>query len=155
MKNQIDPIDVLIMKQLTLNARIPFVKLAKKLQVSNTLIHQRIRKMRDLGIISEPTYRLSPSKLGYETSAFTTIMLDNSKHIPRIEMELEKIPEIVECVNISGRYALLVKIFAKNNKHLREIIYERIHTIDGVDGTNSTISFETSFIRSVPIGLIE
>ncbi len=151
MENQLDPIDKRIMNELTLDARIPFVKLATKLKVSNTLIHQRMKKMKALGIISNPTYRLKPAQLGYETSSYTSIMLENSKLIPAAEKELSKIPEIVECVNISGRYALLVKIYAKNNKHLRDIIYERIHTIEGVEGTNSTISFETAFIRNVPL----
>jgi len=50
-------------------------------------------------------------------------MLTDAKHHRKVEMELEKIPEIVECANIAGRYALLVKIFAKNNRHLRDIIY--------------------------------
>jgi len=150
MENQLDPIDKRIMNELILDARIPFVKLASKLKVSNTLIHQRMKKINALGIISNPTYRLKPAKLGYETSSYTSIMLDNSKLIPKVEKALSKIPEIVECVNISGRYALLVKIYAKNNKHLRDIIYERIHTIEGVEGTNSTISFETAFIRNVP-----
>ena len=96
---------------------------------------------------------LEPSTLGYQTSAYTQIMLTNSKLHREVEIELRKIPEIVECVNISGRYALLVKIYARNNKHLRDIIYERILTIEGVEGTNSTICFETVFGRNVPLEL--
>ncbi|MEL7020223.1 MAG: Lrp/AsnC ligand binding domain-containing protein, partial [Bacteroidota bacterium] len=62
-----------------------------------------------------------------------------------------KIPEIVECVNTAGRYALLLKIYARNNQHLRDIIYEKILPITGIEGTNSTISFETAFVRNVPL----
>jgi Lrp/AsnC family transcriptional regulator for asnA, asnC and gidA len=77
-------------------------------------------------------------------------MLSNAKYHRQVEGALKNIPEIVECVNISGRYALLVKIFAKNNRHLRDIIYEKIHAIEGIEGTNSTFSFETAFVRNVP-----
>ena len=80
-------------------------------------------------------------------------MLTDSKLRAQVEKKLSKIKEIVECVNISGRYAILVKIYARNNRHLRDIIYEDIHTIDGIEGTNTTISFETAFSRNVPLEL--
>ena len=151
-KNQLDPIDTLILKELTADARIPFTQLSKKLKVSNTLIHQRIKKMKDAGIIVNATIHLDPWKLGYQTAAYTQIILTDAKKHREVEEKLSKIPEVVECVNISGRYALLIKIFAFNNRHLRDIIYEKIHPIDGVEGTNSTISFESAFVRNVPLG---
>jgi Lrp/AsnC family transcriptional regulator for asnA, asnC and gidA len=150
-ENQLDPIDIRIVNELTSDARISFVKLAKKLKVSNTLVHQRIRKLKAAGILKNATYQLDPWKLGYQTSAYTQIILTDSNYHRRVEQELSKIPEIVECVNISGRYALLVNIYARNNRRLRDIIYEKIHTIDGVEGTNTTISFETAFKRNIPL----
>ena len=148
---KLDAFDRRIIKELTADARLPFVQLAKKLKVSNTLIHQRIKKLKAEGIIDQATFRLDPWRLGYQTSAYTQIMLTNSKHHRRVETELSKIPEIVECVNIAGRYALIVRIYAINNRHLRDVIYEKIQPIEGVEGTNTTISFETAFTRNVPL----
>ncbi len=150
-KNQLDPIDIRILNELTSDARMPFVQLSKKLKVSNTLIHQRIKKLKEAGILLKATYRLDPWRLGYQTAAYTQIMLANSNKHLTVEAELKKIPEIVECVNIAGRYDLLVRIYARNNRHLRDILYEKIETIDGVEGTNTTISFETAFVKNVPL----
>ena len=150
-KYQLDPIDIRILKELTVNARIPLIQLAKKLKVSNTLIHQRIKKLKKEGILSTPTYQLDSWALGYSTSAYIQIMVADSKQQRIIESKLEKIPEIVECINIAGRYALMVKIFAKDNRHLRDIIYEKIHSIDGVEGTNTTFVFERIFSRNIPL----
>lgn len=150
-ENQLDAIDTRILKELTSDARISFVQLAKKLHVSNTLVHQRVKKLKDSGIIQNATYQIDPWKLGYRTSAYTQIMLSDAKMHRSVEEELSKIPEIVECVNIAGRYALIAKIFAFDNRHLRDIIYEKILAIEGVEGTNSTISFETAFARNVPL----
>ena len=150
-KIQLDPFDRRIITELTADARIPFVQLAKKLKVSNTLVHQRIKKLKEQGIIGNATFRMDPWILGYQTSAYTQIMLTNSKHHRQVESELEKIPEIVECVNIAGRYALSVRIYAINNRHLRDIIYEKIQPIEGVEGTNTTMSFETAFVRNIPL----
>lgn len=150
-QNQLDPIDLRIVKELTKDARISFVQLAKNLKVSNTLVHQRIKKLKEFGILKNATYQLDPWRMGYQTSAFTQIMLTDSKHHRQVETQLEKIPEIVECVNITGRYALMVKIYARNNRHLRDVVYERIQPIEGVEGTNTTVAFETAFVRQVPL----
>lgn len=148
---KLDAFDERIINELTQDARIPMIQLASKLKVSNTFVHQRIRKLKEYGILENATYRLSPWSLGYQSSAYTQIMLTNSKLHRQVEEELSKIPEIVECVNISGRYALLVKIYAVNNRDLRDVIYEKIQPIEGVEGTNTTISFETAFRRNVPL----
>ena len=148
---KLDAIDRLILNHLTENARIPYKQLAEKIEVSNTLVHQRVQKLKDAGILTSPTYTLDPWTLGYRTAAYTQIMLIDAKQHAQVEEELYKIPQIVECVNISGRYALLVKIYAQHNRHLRDIIYEKIHPIDGVEGTNTTISFENAFRRNPPL----
>ena len=152
-ENQLDPIDVRILEELTEDARIPFVQLAQKLNVSNTLVHQRIKKLKDAGILKNAIYRLDSWEMGYQTQAYTSIILTDSKLHRNVEEALSKIPEIVECANIAGRYALLAKLVATDNRHLRSIIYEKIHVIDGVEGTNTTIVFETAFERGVPLRL--
>lgn len=150
-KSQFDPYDLRIIEALSKDARLPFSQLADQLKVSNSFIHQRFKKIQESGVFTQAVYRIAPSKLGYETCAYCQIILSNARHHAQVERELEKILEIVECVNIAGRYALMVKIYAINNQHLRDIVYERIQTIEGVEETNTVVSFETPFIRNVPI----
>jgi Lrp/AsnC family transcriptional regulator for asnA, asnC and gidA len=150
-ENQFDGLDLRIIEALSKDARIPFSQLAKQLNVSNSFIHQRFRKIKESGVLTAAVYLIDPISLGYETCAYTQIILSNARHHERVEEELKKIPEIVECVNIAGRYAVMVKIYAVNNRHLRDIIYEKIQPIEGVEETNTVVSFETSFNRNVPI----
>jgi len=151
---QLDPIDLRIIEELTVDARLSFVKLAKKLKVSNTLVHQRIKKLKEARILNKATFLLDPQEIGYETSAFTQLMLAHTKYHRQTEIALKDIPEIVECVNIAGRYAIMVRIFARNNMHLREVIYEKIHTLEGVEGTNTIMVFESAFSRQLPVSKI-
>ena len=151
MKNQLDAIDLRILKELTKNARIPFSQLAEHLKISNSLVHQRVKKMRNLEIVDDAVLRINPEKLGYETCAFTQIIISEPRVLYDVVEQLKKIPEIVECVNIAGRYAIMVKIFTSNNATLRDVLYERIQTIDGVEGTNTVVAFETAFTRELPI----
>ncbi|MEZ4984234.1 MAG: Lrp/AsnC ligand binding domain-containing protein [Saprospiraceae bacterium] len=115
------------------------------------MVHQRIRKLKEQGILGTAYFKVDTLKLGFETTAYTQIMLEDSKYHRKVGEALRQIPEIVECVNIAGRYALMVKIHTRHNRHLRDVIYERIHTIEGVEGTNTTMVFETVFERSLPI----
>lgn len=153
LKNQFDPLDIDIMEVLTKDARIPFAQLAQKLKVSNSLIHQRVRKLKEAGVLKEPVFLLNEPELGYETCAFTQIIITEPRFMQGVLAELEKIPEIVECVNIAGRYAIMVKIYAVNNKHLRDVVYEKIQPIAGIEGTNTVVAFETAFSREVPLRL--
>ncbi len=151
-ENKFDALDLRILKELSLNARIAFSALAEQFNVSNSLVHQRIKKLNDSGVLQQPIYQLDAEILGYQTSAFTQIMIENPRFIGNVIKALEKIPEIVECTNIAGRYALIVRIYATNNTHLRDVIYDKIQTIKGVEGTNTTFAFETSFRRPMTVG---
>lgn len=151
LNNQLDALDSRILNELTENARIPYSQLAKNLNVSNSLIHQRIKKLEESGVMGKPQFRLEPRFLGYETCAFTQISIRQAKFLRSVIHELEQIPEIVECVNIAGRFAIMVKIYAVNNTHLRDIVYEKLQAIKGVDETNTLMTFETSFMRSIKL----
>ncbi len=153
MENKFDALDLRILKELSKNARVVYSTLAEKLNVSNSLIHQRVKKLHDSEVLEQPVYQLNADILGYETTAFTQIMVTNVRFIDDVIKQLEEIPEIVECTNIAGRYALLVRIFALNNTHLRNVIYDKIQTIKGVEGTNTTFAFETSFRRPICVDL--
>lgn len=81
----------------------------------------------------------------------TRIQVTNAKYVNSLIASLKEIPEIVECSNITGKYALIIKIFAKDNSHLRDVLYGRIHPLTGVEGTDTTISFETAFQKNIAI----
>ena len=150
-ESQFDSTDFRILNELAQDARIAYSRIADKLNVSNTLVHQRVRKLQEAGLLTDPVYNLDAERLGYETSAYCQIMLINARYLRPVVERLERIPEVVECVNIAGRYAIMVKLYAVNNSHLRDIIYENIQTIEGVEETNTVVSFETSFSRGIPI----
>lgn len=148
LENQFDALDRRIIKELSDNSRIVFSQLAEKLNVSNSLIHQRVKKLEESGVFVKPVYQLDEIVLGYDTSAFIQIMVTHVDFLDSVIGELKKIPEVVECFNVAGRYALMVKIFTINNAHLRDILYDRIQTIKGVEATNTIFCFRTQFRRA-------
>lgn len=150
-KSQIDYTDKRILQELMFDARIPFMDLAKKLKVSNSLVHQRVKKLKDRGIIQGSGIKIDPSKLGYLSCAYTGIVLKEAKFCEEVANALEKVPEVVECHYVSGKYALFVKLFALDNDHMRIVLYEKLHQINGVSSTDTFMSFKTYFDREIGI----
>ena len=151
MKNQFDYIDKQILKALRSDARKAYSQIAEELKVSNSLIHQRIKKLTDAGVIKNAEFVLDEKRLGYNTKSYTGIRLREARFAKDVMRELEKINEIVECNFVSGNYAIFILIFARDNEHLQKILYDKVHLINGVAGTDTFISFDTGFKRNVPI----
>ncbi|EOR93278.1 putative transcriptional regulator, AsnC family [Arcticibacter svalbardensis MN12-7] len=147
----LDEIDRNILEQLQMDAEKPYVQIAKSLNISNSLVHQRVSRLKQFQIIETTQVNLSEKGLGYESSAFTGIILKEDPTSKHIIEALKKIPEIVECYYISGQYTLFLKIVARNNEHLREILYEKIDAIPGILRTETTINFGTVFKRNCPV----
>jgi Lrp/AsnC family transcriptional regulator, regulator for asnA, asnC and gidA len=148
---ELDEADKLILRQLEKDARKPYSEIAKNLEISNTMVHQRIAKMKQMGILKGTVLSLDERKLGYEWSAFTGVVLKEDSDSQQIIEELRAIPEVTECYYITGKYTLYIRIVAKNNEHMRRILYDKIDHIRGVLKTESIIDFGTAFKRNVPI----
>jgi Lrp/AsnC family transcriptional regulator for asnA, asnC and gidA len=151
LKEQFDYIDKQILSQLRKDARKAFSQIAEELNVSNSLIHQRIKKLTSEGIIKNAEFVLDEKKLGFKTKSYTGIRLREARFAKDVMRELEKIDEIVECNFVSGNYAIFILIYARDNEHLQKILYDKVHLINGVAGTDTFICFDTCFKRNIPI----
>jgi len=149
LENQIDSTDLRILESVMEDGRVAFSTLADQLGTSNTLIHQRIKKMKDAGILTKPIYLVSPEKAGYDTCAFVLIIAKESSDIHGIIEALKKIPEVVSCISIMGRYDLMARIYAVNNRHLQDVVHDKLQSIPGIEGTNTMVAFEVSFERQI------
>ena len=66
--------------------------------------------------------------------------------------ELKKIPEIVECHYSTGKYPLFVKIYARDNRHLLQILVDKITAIKGISHTETfQVSLDEVFNRQLTI----
>ncbi len=70
-----------------------------------------------------------------------------------VVQEFMKIPEIVECHFTTGPYTMLIKLYAKDNAHLMELLNNCLQEIPGVVSTETLISLKQSIKKEVPIGL--
>ena len=150
-KLQIDSLDKKIIKMITKNARIPYLEVARECNVSGAAIHQRIQKLIKLGVITGSMFTIEPKKIGYKTCAYMGIFLEQASLYNDVLQELKKIPEITQCHFTTGNYSVFIKIFAHDNEHLKTILSDKIQLISGIARTETFISLEEGFNRSIPI----
>ena len=147
----IDNLDKRILQIVMHNARIPSKDVALVCGVSRAAIHQRIQRMIELGIITGSGYNVNTQLLGYSTCTYIGVNLERAALYSTVVQEFEKIPEITECHFTTGPYTMLIKLYAKDNQHLMELLNKNIHMIPGVVGTETLISLDHSIKRHIPL----
>ncbi|MCQ2287863.1 MAG: Lrp/AsnC ligand binding domain-containing protein [Muribaculaceae bacterium] len=148
---KIDNLDKKILKIIMQNARIPSKDVAVECGVSRAAIHQRIQRMVEAGVIVGSGYHVNPRALGYSTCTYIGIQLQRGSMYRDVVPELEKIREVVECQFTTGSYTMLIKLYARDNQHLMELLNDKIQHIPGVMATETLISLEQSINRQIPI----
>lgn len=149
--NPLDEFDIKIIKELEKDGRMAFSSIASTLKISNTMVHQRINRLIEHGIISGIKPLVNEKKIGYDWASFTGITLNKDSDSDRIIEALKNIPEITECYYVTGSFTLYIKIIAKNHEHMRRILYEKIDRISGIAKTDSIIELGCAFKRNITL----
>lgn len=148
-KYQIDEIDQKILSFLVKNARMPFLEIARECGVSGAAIHQRVKKMESLGIITGSRLLVKPQTLGLNVCAFVMVTLSEATKYPEVIEALKNMSEVVECHFVTGKHSLMLKIYCFNHEHLMEILISTIQNIPYVQQTETLISLDQAIERQV------
>ena len=146
---KLDAMDYKILQMLSDNARKPYLEIARICNVSGAAIHLRIQKLYSMGIIKGTYTQVDPSSVGLNTCAFLGIFLNDPSKFEEASKWVETNPEIVECYYTSGKYDMLVKIFARDNEHLLEICQQFYKA--GFGRCETLMAFKEVFKRQIPI----
>lgn len=149
--HNIDETDQKILSFLIKNARMPFLEIARECGVSGAAIHQRVRKLENAGVITGSRLMVKPNALGLDVCVFISISISDSNKYTDVIESLKKIPEIVECHYITGKYSLLAKMYCRDNDHLMDILINNILKIPNIVATDTMISLGETIDRQVSV----
>ncbi len=148
---KIDQLDRKILRIITQNARMPFKDVAEECGVSRAAIHQRVQRLIDADVITGSGYTVNPKMLGFHICVYIGITLEKGSMYKQVVQELEKIPEVVESQYTLGHYTILIKLYARNDEHLMELLNGKIQEIPGVASTETLTSLDQRIRRTIPI----
>ncbi|HSL14514.1 MAG TPA: Lrp/AsnC family transcriptional regulator [Nitrososphaeraceae archaeon] len=129
--NLLDYINCRILNVLSKNSSLPFVELAKQIGISDATIHTRVKKLLTLGVIKKFTIFVDNDLLGYDHLAFINLKIERGR-TEETTKNLMEIDEILEIHEIYDKFDLLIKIRSKNLDNLRDIIVNKILSINYV-----------------------
>lgn len=150
-KLNLDKLDLQIIQEMLQNAETPYAELGKKLFVSGGTIHVRIKKLEEFGIVKGKKLKVNLKQLGYDITAFIGIFLEKSSLYDAVAAELEKIPEIVRLNYTTGNYSMYIEVVCKDINQLRHVLHDDLQKIKGIERTETLISLEEGFNRSVMV----
>lgn len=148
-----DNLDLRILDIISKDARTSLSEVAEACGVSRAVVHQRVGKMMEKGIILGSGYWVNPKCVGYSTCTYVGINLERGSMYNDVVESLRRIPEIVECHFTTGNYTMLIKLYAYDNEHLMNLLNNRIQQIPGVTSTETLISLDQSIARQLPINI--
>ncbi len=138
-----DDLDHKILRALQKDAGRKNADLAKDLGVAPSTMLERVRRLKERGYFDGYRAIINPEKLGYTIQALISVSLSehSTETIRPFEKAVKKIPNILTCYHVTGRFDYIIQVVAKNLNHLGLLVKEHIASIPGVGKTETFIVF--------------
>ncbi|GHE35506.1 transcriptional regulator [Streptomyces longispororuber] len=141
-----DHIDRSLLARLQQDATQSYAALGQAVGLSAGAAHERVRKLRERGVIRRTTAEVDPAALGSGVLAY--VMVESSAWMGESADAFAALPEVLEAHVIAGSASVLVKVRTATTEQLQDVL-RRLYAIDGVSGTQATVVLETFFERPV------
>ncbi|MDQ0931043.1 Lrp/AsnC family transcriptional regulator [Streptomyces turgidiscabies] len=141
-----DDVDRKLLNLLQEDATQAYAALGKAVGLSAGAAHERVRKLRESGVIRRTAVEVDPAAVGGGVLAF--VMVDSSTWMGDAGESFAAIPELQEAHIIAGSASVLVKVRTGTTEQLQDVL-RRLYEIEGVSGTQATVALETFFERPV------
>ncbi|MFF1960905.1 Lrp/AsnC family transcriptional regulator [Streptomyces sp. NPDC058220] len=145
-----DDVDRKLLKLLQEDATQAYAALGKAVGLSAGAAHERVRKLRESGVIRRTAVEVDPTAVGAGVLAF--VMVESSAWMGDSGERFAAIPEMQEAHIIAGSASVLVKVRTGTTEQLQDVL-RRLYEIEGVSGTRATVVLETFFERPVSTGV--
>lgn len=148
-----DEKDLQILDVLRADASLSVAKIAEKSGIPATTVHNRIKKLRNSGIIKNYTINIDRNKVYGDIVAFILIKAkqsDESKTSNQREIVSGLITrrEVEEASIITGETDIIIKIRVRSIEELNKFILDELRKIPGISGSKTLISLETYDLSS-------
>ena len=134
----IDELDKKIILALQIDARRPYKDLAKKFEVSEGTIKNRVTRLTGRGILILEA-RIDPFALGNQIAAIVGVNLKDRNHEDKIK-EIEKIKGVTSVWNATGRFDVFFEIMVDSLSALNNVLFRKdLNEIGGITYTETFV----------------
>lgn len=138
--NEIDEIDLRLLKIVADNSKHTNKELAALVNLSPSPVFERMKRLEASGYIKKYIAVLNAEKFNQGFIVFCNIRLkQHEKNIGHMFVaDILGIEEVVECYNVSGDYDFILKVYARDMKHYQDFVFNKLGSVESIGSTHST-----------------
>ncbi|MFH0884310.1 MAG: Lrp/AsnC family transcriptional regulator [Candidatus Micrarchaeota archaeon] len=143
MEEKLDEKDFALIEELRKDSKLSEQKLARKTSIPMTTVHNRLRKLRGLGVITGYTVRLDHAKLGRPLTAYVLLKVAPGADQKRLLAQIASMPLVCEAAIVAGsEFDIVLKARAASLKDLNDMVVEGLRGHRSVTDSRMMISYE-------------
>ena len=150
---QIDDKDIMIINELTLNARESASNIADSIGMSVPAVAERIKKLQDSGVIEEFSINLNHHKIGMDVLAFITIISESSEFFEDVVNHANANQYVTKCYTTTGTGSHILYVKTENSTSLEKLL-RSIQSWLGVKRTETQLILN-SYKSTTPLTILK
>jgi len=144
----LDRIDIALLRLLRKNARLPNKTLAERVGVAPSTALERVRRLRQAGVILGYHAEVDPDALGMGLQAMIRVQLarHSRDEVARFERHLAGLDEVLSFWHVAGADDFVVHVAVRDSHRLRDLALDAFTTRPEVARIETSVIF--SFRRN-------
>jgi len=149
----LDAVDLQLLRELRANARVSNAALGRVVGLSAPAVVDRLRRLETAGVITGYRATVDGEAVGFGLTVFLSISLEHhgASAVDAFTDAIERIDEVVECHQVTGRPDFLAKVVARDVDHYKAVLMTRLSDVPGIDRVESHVVLQTYKDDDLPV----
>ncbi len=118
---RLDPTDRRILSELAADGRVSLAELGRRVSLSSPAVAERVQRLERAGVITGYHAEIDPRALGFPLKAIVRIR-PGARQLPKIPELAEQIPEVAECLRITGEDCFVLTVHLRSMDELSGLL---------------------------------
>ncbi len=152
--NHLDETDLQILALLQKDASLTNKEISFQLHKSVAAVHERIRRLKQNGVIKRVVAILDRKKINKSLIAFSHVLLNDhtANTLNQFEEQVAKFPEVMECFQMTGTFDFILRIATSDMDAYHDFYRNKLATLPNISTVQSFfVLSETKSDTSYPL----
>jgi Lrp/AsnC family transcriptional regulator, leucine-responsive regulatory protein len=138
MNMKIDDIDKQLLSLLSEDGRLSYVELAEKVGLSRVAVKDRVKNLKDKGIIEKFSVVINSEKIGMKVSAFFEVDVE-PRQLQKVAHNLANNPNVASIYQMTGPSTLHTHVLVEDFQKLETFINDQLYSVEGITRVESSV----------------
>ncbi|MDG3088184.1 Lrp/AsnC family transcriptional regulator [Vibrio hannami] len=136
-----DAIDLKILEQLQIDAKVSMVSLAEKVGLSEPACYRRVRQLRTSGHIEKEVAVIKPKTMGWPLSMMLMVQLerDHGSIVNQFIDRVNQAPEVLDSWYVTGDFDVVLQVVATDMEAFDEFTQRVLHKDGSVKSVKTLV----------------